>query len=489
MSLINVRRDVSDAFYRYKMERLQTKIEGKGNGIKTVIPNVSSVGASLARPASFIIKYFGFELGAMTNHDPKDDRWIINGAHEASKLQDHLDGFINKFVLCKSCKNPETDVKIENERILLDCKACGQRTMVDLRLKLSGYILKNQPSKKNKKDKAERRAAKKAKQNGTAVETGAGSGAEDGSENGSNENDDDNGDAGSDQEFNKMQAETVDDVAVEVRDDEWAVDMSEEAVKARMAQLPGDFKQKLSLGDDDDDGEGGNTVYDEFGDWIQSEAHAKGSIDQVDSIEIYLKAKELGIETKHRSVLVLVQTIFDKKICAQIPKRAGMLKQVCILSHDGNQPRPKLKNKERRTLIVPSQLNANKFYRSSAPTAMKRPFWVALSVSLDHCPARIPTCCPRLSRSSSCTTITTSSARKSSPSGALMLARSTLTRTRPVRFARQLSLSSTGLRRLSLRRTLRKKTTSKVDGTSDSHCFQCLFIIVLHSVGVGLIRG
>ncbi|KAG5924251.1 hypothetical protein E4U61_001099 [Claviceps capensis] len=335
MSLINVRRDVSDAFYRYKMERLQTKIEGKGNGIKTVIPNVSSVGASLARPASFIIKYFGFELGAMTNHDPKDDRWIINGAHEASKLQDYLDGFINKFVLCKSCKNPETDVKIENERILLDCKACGQRTMVDLRLKLSGYILKNQPSKKNKKDKAERRAAKKAKQNGTAVETGTGSGVEDGSENGSNENEDDNGDAGSDQEFNKMQAETVDDVAVEVRDDEWAVDMSEEAVKARMAQLPGDFKQKLSLGDDDDDGEGGNTVYDEFGDWIQSEAQTKGSIDQVDSIEIYLKAKELGIETKHRSVLVLVQTIFDKKICAQIPKRAGMLKQ--IISSDRHE--------------------------------------------------------------------------------------------------------------------------------------------------------
>ncbi|KAG6005878.1 hypothetical protein E4U43_000532 [Claviceps pusilla] len=335
MSLINVRRDVSDAFYRYKMERLQTKIEGKGNGIKTVIVNVSSVGASLARPASFIIKYFGFELGAMTNHDPKDDRWIINGAHEAGKLQDHLDGFINKFVLCKSCKNPETDVKIENDRILLDCKACGQRTAVDLRLKLSGYILKNQPSKKNKKDKAERRAAKKAKQNGTANENGAGSGAEDGSENGSNELEDENGDAGSDREFNKLQADAAEDFAVEVKDDEWAVDMSEEAVKARQAQLPGDFKQKLSLGDDDDDGEGGNTVYDEFGDWIQSESQSKGSIDQIDSIEIYLKAKELGIETKHRTVLVLVQTIFDKNICAQIPKRAGMLKQ--IISSDRHE--------------------------------------------------------------------------------------------------------------------------------------------------------
>ncbi|EFZ00989.1 translation initiation factor eIF5 [Metarhizium robertsii] len=327
MSLINVRRDVSDAFYRYKMERLQTKVEGKGNGIKTVVVNVSSVAASLARPASYIMKYFGFELGAMTRDDIKDDRWIINGAHEAGKLQDHLDGFINKFVLCKSCKNPETDIKIDNDRILLDCKACGQRTAVDLRLKLSGYILKNQPSKKNKKDKAERRAAKKAKQNGTATENGHVSGGDEGSENGSNENEE-NGDAVSDHEFNKLQAEAIEDAAVKVKDDEWAVDMSEEAVKARQAQLPGEFKQKLSLNDEDEDGEGGNTVYDEFGTWIQTEAEEKGGIDEVDSINIYLKAKEMGIENKHRTVLVLAQTVFDKDVCVQIPKRAGMLKQI-----------------------------------------------------------------------------------------------------------------------------------------------------------------
>ncbi|PHH91939.1 hypothetical protein CDD83_9655 [Cordyceps sp. RAO-2017] len=331
MALINVRRDVSDAFYRYKMERLQTKIEGKGNGIKTVVVNLPSVAASLARPPSYINKYFGFELGAMTNNDPKDDRWIINGAHESAKLQDHLDGFINKFVLCKKCKNPETDVNINNDRILLDCKACGQRTDVDLRLKLSGYILKNQPSKKGKMDKAERRAAKKAKQqNGNAgKENGAGSGGDEGSENGSNENEE-NGDAGSDDEFQKMQAAAPEDADIVVKDDEWAVDMSEEAVKARQAQLPGEFKQKLSLNDDDDeDGEGGgNTVYDELGNWIQQESEEKGGINQVDSIGIYLKAKELGIEGKHRTVLVLAQTLFDQSICTQIPKRASMLKQI-----------------------------------------------------------------------------------------------------------------------------------------------------------------
>ncbi|KAL4725038.1 eukaryotic translation initiation factor 5 [Fusarium chlamydosporum] len=329
MALVNVRRDVSDAFYRYKMERLQTKIEGKGNGIKTVVVNLSSVAASLARPGSYVIKYFGFELGAQTNIDPKDDRWIINGAHDAPKLQDHLDGFINKFVLCKKCKNPETDVVIKDDHILLDCKACGQRTDVDLRLKLSGFILKNQP-KKGKKDKAERRAAKKARQNGNAAngtngQNGAGS--DDASDNGSNENGDE--DVGSDDEFQKVQAEAAEAAQEnEVKEHEWAVDMSEEAVKARQASLPGEFKQKLNIGDDDEDGEGGPTVYDELGDWIQSQAAEKGSIDKVESIDIYVKAKELGIESKHRTVLVLVQTIFDKNIVAQIPKRASMLKQV-----------------------------------------------------------------------------------------------------------------------------------------------------------------
>jgi translation initiation factor 5 len=329
MSLLNVRRDVKDDFYRYKMERLQTKIEGKGNGIKTVIVNLSTVAQSLARPGSYLIKYFGFELGAQTNLDPPDDRWIINGAHEASKLQDHLDGFINKFVLCKKCKNPETDVVIKDGHIVLDCKACGQRSDVDLRLKLSTFVLKNQP-KKGKKDKAERKAARRAKQqaqqNGSANGDDHGS-AEDGSDNGSGSGD--KAEVGSDDEFEKVQV-AVQEVAEksESKDDEWAVDMSEEAVKARMAQLPGEFKQQVSLRDDDDeDGEGGNSIFDQFGAWIQLQAAEKGGVDKVDSFDIYKKAKELEIESKHRSVIVLVQAIFDEKVVSQIQKRATLLKQ------------------------------------------------------------------------------------------------------------------------------------------------------------------
>ena len=61
-------------------------------------------------------------------------------------------------VLCKHCKNPQTDVIIKDGHITLDCKACGCRTDISLRLKLRSFILKNQP-KKGKIDKATRKLA------------------------------------------------------------------------------------------------------------------------------------------------------------------------------------------------------------------------------------------------------------------------------------------------------------------------------------------
>lgn len=336
MATVNIRRDVKDNFYRYKMEKIQSKIEGKGNGIKTVIVNLTSIANSLARPGAYVIKYFGFELGAQTNTNPADDRWIINGAHEASKLQDYLDGFINKFVLCKECKNPETEVIFKDGNIVLDCKACGKRSLVDPRLKLSGFIMKNQPSKKNKKDKAEKKAARKAKvDKGETKESGNASGSENASENGSNDNNG-NGDvtfdALSDDELVR-QAEELQQ-STEVKDDDWAVDMSPEAIKARQQQLPDDLKQKLVLGgggggdEDEDEEASGNSTYDQLANWIEEQAAAKGDVSKVDDLEIYLKAKELGIEAKHRTLVVLALTLFDDNIIKQIPKRAGMLKNV-----------------------------------------------------------------------------------------------------------------------------------------------------------------
>lgn len=332
MATVNIRRDVTDPFYRYKMEKLQSKIEGKGNGIKTVVVNLNSVAQSLSRPPSYVIKYFGFELGAQANAKPTDDRWIINGAHDAPKLQDYLDGFISKFVLCKKCKNPETDVVIKDGRILLDCKACGQRSEVDPRLKLSTFIIRNQPTKgkKDKSSKKSRRERNKDKSDATE------NGDKDGSPGDSNNSEDGEAEdlaieANSDDELTRRinaEAQRLDENG-DVDDDNWAVDVSEEAVKARAKELPSDLKRALVIEDADEEEGDGVSAYDQLGSWIISTAEGKeGGVSDVSDIEIYMKAKELGIESKHKTLTVLAQTVFDEKIVKQIGNRASMLKKM-----------------------------------------------------------------------------------------------------------------------------------------------------------------
>ena len=55
MSLINIGPS-DDPAYRYKMPKLQSKTEGRGNGIKTILVNPKEVAAALNRPASYLPK-------------------------------------------------------------------------------------------------------------------------------------------------------------------------------------------------------------------------------------------------------------------------------------------------------------------------------------------------------------------------------------------------------------------------------------------------
>ncbi|XP_068111054.1 eukaryotic translation initiation factor 5 [Hyperolius riggenbachi] len=170
---VNVNRSVSDQFYRYKMPRLIAKVEGKGNGIKTVIVNMVDVAKALNRPPTYPTKFFGCELGAQTQFDVKNDRYIVNGSHEANKLQDMLDGFIKKFVLCPECDNPETDLHVNPKKQTIgnSCKACGYRGMLDTNHKLCTFILKNPPENTDSSTgkKKEDKKSKRTKENGSVA--------------------------------------------------------------------------------------------------------------------------------------------------------------------------------------------------------------------------------------------------------------------------------------------------------------------------------
>ncbi|KAE8690414.1 Eukaryotic translation initiation factor 5 [Hibiscus syriacus] len=174
MALQNIGASNSDdAFYRYKMPKMITKIEGRGNGIKTNVVNMVEIAKALARPASYTTKYFGCELGAQSKFDEKTGTSHVNGAHDTAKLAGLLENFIKKFVQCYGCGNPETEIIItKTQMITLKCAACGFISDVDMRDKLTTFILKNPPeAKKSSKDKkAMRRAEKERLKEGEAAD-------------------------------------------------------------------------------------------------------------------------------------------------------------------------------------------------------------------------------------------------------------------------------------------------------------------------------
>lgn len=269
---------------------------------------MTDIARSLSRPATYPTKFFGCELGAQVKCDEKNDRYIVNGAHDAEKLQVLLDGFIQKFVLCPSCQNPETDLVItKSDDIEMDCKACGARNLGDMRHKLASYIVKNPPESASKKGGKKQRKAATAQTNGT-------------DENGIPETNMEEADdaAGSDddiitQRINKEAAGLK--LESTMGEDDWSVDTSEEAVAARMKELS--VKASL-LGDDED--EEGESKYEQFGQWLEENKEGTDA-------DIIAKAEELGVLGKYKVCQVLVQCIFNENITTQIPKRVKLLRK------------------------------------------------------------------------------------------------------------------------------------------------------------------
>ncbi|KAG0316966.1 hypothetical protein BGZ97_006095 [Linnemannia gamsii] len=315
MANLNIGGQSDDAFYRYKMPKLVSKIEGKGNGIKTVIPNMADIARALSRPTAYPTKYFGCELGAQVKIDEKTDRYIVNGAHDAAKLQSLLNGFIQKFVLCPSCGNPETDIIVDKAGLIqMYCNACGRRNKGENIHKLATYIVKNPPvnnayGKKGKADKAD----KKSKKNGASTPT-------------EEEEEEDR-----DDDFTKKIKEEA--AAIPDADnfksalgDDWSVDTSAEGAAARMRELEGSVKTQMTLDDDEDD-EDGENPYELFGIYLEETPKATDA-------EIIAKAEELGITGKSRAVTVLIQCIFTDDMSREIKARTSLLRKFVTTEKD-----------------------------------------------------------------------------------------------------------------------------------------------------------
>lgn len=325
MGSVNVNRGLTDQFYRYKMPKIIAKVEGKGNGIKTVLVNMVEVAKALNRPPTYPTKYFGCELGAQTQLDAKNERYIVNGAHEAAKLQDILDGFIRRYVLCASCDNPETVLGVLQRKgiITTKCRACGHASTLDGAHKLNTFILKNPPPAqegpkgshaaavaaataaataavaapvvKKEKGKRKSRDERRSTTDGGKLQNGGG---EDASQHESEDAQDD--DWGDD------------------ADDDWAEDTSEDAKARRLEALTAGAKG-LMLDDDLEKTE--QERMDIFYNYVK--AHRKAGNGSLDAKEVVGEAERL--EVRDKAPLVLCEVLFDEGILGQVGAQRPLL--------------------------------------------------------------------------------------------------------------------------------------------------------------------
>lgn len=320
------------------MPVLHTKIEGRGNGIKTVIPNMEDVARALNRPptckpylghktgmlipsAADPTKFFGCELGAQTTF--ANDRYIVNGAHQSDRLRELLDAFIDKFVLCASCKNPETELVItgkgNNELIHRDCKACGAQTNLQMSHKLVTFILKNPPKKKEKGKKGK-------KSGGMTAEANVGGPIVFDAEKNGNGNADGSGDEPdspglADQAGVPTSGTDIDAVLGKMDPVIENPDAAEDVARKLQALDVTSPGGGGIGGDDDDEDDAADSPYAVLGEWLVENRGA-------DDAEITGKIKEIGIMGKHKVLLEIGEKLFTDGIVWELAKRTTLIQVV-----------------------------------------------------------------------------------------------------------------------------------------------------------------
>lgn len=300
-------RNLTDQFYRYKMPKIIAKVEGKGNGIKTVLVNMGEVAKALNRPATYPTKYFGCELGAQTQLDTKNDRYIVNGAHEAGKLQDILDGFIRRYVLCASCDNPETVLGVLQRKgvITTKCRACGHAGTLDGAHKLNTFILKNPPPPQEMPKSA-----------GTAAAAAAASlGAAGGKKSKRKSRDERRSEPGAKNGEEAPDSDHQDDDWGDDPDDDWAEDTSEDAKARRLEALTSGAKG-LMLDDDLEKSE--QERMDIFYNFVKRRRDGA-----LDAREVVGEAERL--EVRDKAPLVLCELLFDEGMLGQVATHRALL--------------------------------------------------------------------------------------------------------------------------------------------------------------------
>ena len=94
-------------------------------GNRTFIQNFKDVADSLNRDPQHVLKYLLRELGTAGNLEGV--RAILQGKFNHFLINERIDEYIEKYVICHECNRPDTKIIREDRIFILKCAACGAK--------------------------------------------------------------------------------------------------------------------------------------------------------------------------------------------------------------------------------------------------------------------------------------------------------------------------------------------------------------------------
>lgn len=112
-----------------EISRFETpKVKGHIQGNKTIISNINEIVEKLRRPAAHIVKFLLKELA--TPGEIRGNFLVLGTKISASRVNEKLEEYVQRYVICPECKKPDTKLKKEGGFTFIICQACGAKKTV-----------------------------------------------------------------------------------------------------------------------------------------------------------------------------------------------------------------------------------------------------------------------------------------------------------------------------------------------------------------------
>lgn len=108
------------------------KVKGHVEGNKTIITNFMQIVNTLRREPEHLLKFLLRELA--TPGGIVDNRLVLGRKINSTQINEKIELYAKNFVLCKSCGKPDTHILNEENKQILKCMACGERSFINAKI-------------------------------------------------------------------------------------------------------------------------------------------------------------------------------------------------------------------------------------------------------------------------------------------------------------------------------------------------------------------